>query len=132
MMKCLKMMQILLHLCEFIGCTISSEETEWPKPLMVFLGMLLNGLSKTITLPQEKIDKARYLLKTAIDIKKVTVNFIQKLTSKINFLNRAIIPGRAFTRGMYSKLCTKTKSGESLKLHHHIYLNADFIQDCHI
>ena len=64
----------------------------------------------------------------AIDNKKVTIKFVQQLTGTLNFLNRAIIPGHAFTRCMYSKLTGK--NGKQLKQHHHVYLNADFLQDC--
>ena len=87
------MLKVFLDLCVFIGCPIAEEKTELPEPVIVFLGMLLNGKSKTISLPQEKVDKARFLLKTVIDKKKVTINFIQKLMGTLNFLNRAIIPG---------------------------------------
>ena len=55
---------------------------------------------------------------------------VQSLTGFLNFLNRAIMPGRAFTRRMYAKLSTKNgKSGEILKPHHHINLDPEFKQD---
>ena len=49
----------------------------------------------------------------------------------LNFLNRAMIPGRAFTRRMYAKL-TDIRDGRKIvfKPHHHITLNSKFLQDC--
>ena len=69
------------------------EKTEWGTTLIVFLGILLNGRSYTLSIPMEKRNKAVQLIQTAISKRKVTVHFIQKLTGTLNFLNRAIIPG---------------------------------------
>ena len=84
---CGKMMKVFMTICGHIGCPISEEKTEWPTPILTFLGTLLNGITLTISIPQEKVDKAVYLLKYAIDKKKVTVNLSKKslepLTSSI-------------------------------------------------
>ena len=68
---------------------------------MVFLGTLLDGQQKLIAIPIEKIIKDINLLQWAINKKKVNIKFVQQLTGTLNFLNKAIVPGRAFTRGMY-------------------------------
>ena len=69
------------------------EKMEWGTTLIVFLGILLNGRSYTLSIPMEKRNKAVQLIQTAISKRKVTVHFIQKLTGTLNFLNRAIVPG---------------------------------------
>ena len=50
----------------------------------------------------------------------------------MNFLSKAVIPGRAFIRRMYNKLKTTTKKGANLKNHHHVYIDAQFRQDCKV
>ena len=71
------------------------------------------------------------------------VKDIQALCGYLNFLNRAIYPGRVFTRRMYAKYSglVQTKVGcdraaLSIKYypkpHHHIKLNAKFKQDCQV
>ena len=52
------------------------------------------------------------------------------MTGTLNFLNRAIVPGRAFTRGMYASLKFADRNGNKLKQFHHVNLKRDFIQDC--
>ena len=52
----------------------------------------------------DKIVKATNLLKWAINKRKVTIKFVQQLTGTLNFLNRVIVLGRAFMRGMYAQL----------------------------
>ena len=126
---CNHMLCKFLCLCKEVGCPISEDKTEYAAPVMVFLGTLLNGQQMIISLPLEKITKAYNLIQYAIQKRKVTIKFVQQLTGVLNFLHKAIIPGRAFTRGMYSRLKLKDSKGRLLKQHHHIYLNAEFIND---
>ena len=102
--ECNDVVRRFLQLCNEIGCPVSLEKTEWASMLIVFLGILLDGKSRTLSVPLDKRQKALNLLLWAIQRKKVTVNFIQKLTGTLNFINKAIVPGRVFTRAMYSKL----------------------------
>ena len=70
------------------------------------------------------------LLEWAIQKRKVTIKFVQRLSGTLNFLNKAIVPGRAFTKGMYDKLKVRDKKGRILKQHHHVNLGGTFIKDC--
>ena len=54
------------------------------------------------------------------------------MTGLLNFINWAIVPGRAFTRAMYHKLATKDSRGRLLKQHHHVSLNKEYILDCKV
>ena len=90
------------------------------------------------------------MVRTFLDRKKATVKELQILCGYLNFLNKAIIPGRAFTRHMYAQysqkidfsaagLKYKTNSrrpaneqsnSQKLLLHYHIRLNQEFKLDC--
>ena len=129
---CNGMMQIFLQICTEINCPINDDKTEWASSLMVSLGILLNGRNLTLSIPEEKKIKAVNLVRQALVNKKVTVKFIQKLTGSLNFLNRGIMTGRAFTRGMYQKLKLRNAAGEMLKQHHHVTLNKEFLLDCKV
>ena len=54
------------------------------------------------------------------------------MTGILNFLNKAIVQGWAFTRGMYQKLKIKDKNGNPLKTCHHVTLSKQFKEDCRI
>ena len=129
---CYAMMAEFLDLCSEVGCPISEEKTVQADSIMVFLGMLLNRKERVIAIPLDKIIKAANLIQLAISKHKVTIKFIQQLTGTLNFLNKAIVPGRAFTRGMYRHLRITDKKGRLLKDHHHTYLCSQFIQDCKV
>ena len=129
---CNAMMSTFLQICADISCPISEDKTECGMDVIVFLGMLLNGHAQIVSIPHDKVIKALNLLQWAITQRKVTIKYIQQLTGTLNFLNRAIVLGRAFTRGMYSKLKFTSAKGELLYQHHHVWLKTDFIQDCKV
>ena len=127
---CDGMIQEFMVVCQLVGCPVSVEKTEYATTRIVFPGILLDGNKHVLVVPAEKRVKALNLINWAISKKKVTIKFIQQLTGTLNFLNRAIVPGRAFTRGMYAKLKLTDKDGKNLKQHHHVWLNQQFLEDC--
>ena len=129
---CNHMMETFLSICQYIGCPISQEKTEFTTDIIVFLGVLLNGRTLTLSLPKDKVERALYLLQTYMRNKKATIHFIQRLTGTLNFLNKVITPGRTFTRRMYDKLKLTDNSGQPLKQYHHVNLDKEFIKDCRI
>ena len=128
MCKC--MMEKFMWVCAFINCPILQEKTEWPVERIIFLGMLLDGKGHMIVVPEEKHVKAVNILLEMADARKTTVLKLQRLTGLLNFLCRAVVLGRAFTREMYSNIKTTTKSGRKLKSYHHVSLDKNFRQDC--
>ena len=135
--KCNQLMLSFLQLCDQIRLPISMEKTEWATPLLVFLGILLNGVTLSLSLPLQKRLKAISLLEIFLDKKKATVRELQQLCGYLNFLCRAIIPGRTFTRRMYAKFSPminnhpgSSKEAKIIKPHHHVWLDKEFKYDC--
>ena len=118
-----------LELCEMLGIKIAVEKTEWGMTRIIFLGILLDGDNLVLGIPEEKRNRAIAMLTLFINKKKSTVKEMQRLAGYLNFLTRAILPGRTFTRRMYSKFALKTKS-KALKPFHHINLDKEFKADC--
>ena len=67
---CNQMMRTFLDMCDQIGCPIAFDKTEKASAVMVFLRVLLDGRSCTLSLPMEKITKALDLLRWVIKTKK--------------------------------------------------------------
>ena len=122
--ECNSMLKEFLVLCSRVGCPISTENTEWADQMMVFLGILLDLIRFRLILPQEKQVKALTMIRSVVEKKKITVKKLQSLTGTLNFLNRAIVPGRVFTRCMYAKATELQNSlkvkKQQLKPYHHI------------
>ena len=132
LLLCNGMVHEFLFICERVGCPISVEKTEWASQLLIFLGILLKGQLKMLMIPDDKRVAAINLLQWAINEKKVTIKFVQKLTGTLNFLNRAIVPRRVFTHGMYAQLKLRDTRNRLLKPYHHIWLNKEFLLDCRV
>ena len=127
---CNAMMQEFLELCKQLGCPTSPEKRVWASPRTIFLGMLLDGNNMTVSVPAEKTTKALNLIEWTLSKNKATIKWIQRLTGLLNFLNRAIVPGRTVTQSMYDKLRMWDAQGIMLKQHHHIHLDKQFKLDC--
>ena len=131
---CNHLINSFLSLCKEIGVLVAQEKTVWATTLIVFLGILLNGNQLTLSIPLEKKQKALQLLRDITATHKTTIKQIQILTGYLNFLTKAIFPGRTFTRRMYAKCLALefSKSGKKLKQHHHITIDSEFRFDCKI
>ena len=104
--------------------------------MMIFLGILLDVRHYLLVIPEEKGLQAINILQSLMDRKKATVKELQRIAGLLNFFNRAIVPGQAFTRRMYAKFSGFVdKNGNKvrhaiLKQHHHVWLDAEFKADC--
>ena len=85
--ECNKMVSTFIRICGKIGCPVSMEKTEWASFVMVFLGILINGKTHTLSIPENKRLKALNLINYALMKKKVTIKFVQKITGTLNFIN---------------------------------------------
>ena len=87
--------------------------------------MLLDSEMQTVSVPIEKIQKARDLIVSVLNkkSKKLTLNQLQKVCGFLNFLCRCVIPGRVFTRRMYAH------TAGVLKPYHHIKITSELRSD---
>ena len=131
--SCNAIVIIFLNVCERIRFPVSLDKTEWASPRIVFLGMLLDGSTLTISISEERRWEILNLVQKFFDKRKATIKELQQLAGHLNFINRAVVPGRAFTRRMYSKFSGKNildNKGRILKPHHHVKVDAEFRLDC--
>ena len=142
-LRCNYLLRSFIDICTDIGVPIAHDKTEWAETCTVFLGILLDGRNFLLCLPIEKRDRPIHLLKTFIDKKKATIHQLQVLCGYLNFLGKAIYPGRVFTRRMYAKYGKLVNINQSVKdkrwekhfnfrKHHHVKLDAEFKLDCQV
>ena len=127
---CNRLVRVFLQICKTLGIPVSLEKTQWASSWIVFLGIMLDGVNFTLSIPEEKRDKALVMLELFSDKRKSTVKHLQVLTGYLNFLSRAIVPGRAFTRRIYAKFSNLDRT--KLKHYHHVALDAEFRFDCQV
>lgn len=122
---CNRYLGIFIDICNELNLPLSLDKTQWATQVMVFLGLLLNTVNQMVTIPKDKIERGCRELDILIRSRKVTVRQVQGLAGLLNFFCRAIVPGRAFTRRLYSMIA-------GLKQHHHIRVKSGMRDDCKI
>ena len=98
----------------------------------IFLGTLLDGQRHCLCVPEEKRIKALNQIKFIKSKRTAMIKQIQCLTGILNSINRALVPGRVFTRRMYGKIHTVDKNRKALKQFHHVCIGKEFKSDCGI
>ena len=125
-MLCNNQVRELIEVCNLIRFPVSLEKTFWADTVMTFLGLLIDNITQCVSIPIEKIQKAKNLIGDVLGkkSKKITLNQLQKICGFLNFLGKCIIPGRAFTRRLYAYT-----ANDKLKPHHHIRIKAEMRED---
>ena len=125
---CNGQLELFLAICKRINFPVSIEKTFHADSQMTFLGFLIDARNQLVLIPEQKIGKARDMIQTVLrkKDKKLTVCELQQICGLLNFLGRAIIPGRAFTRCLYA---FASGSSKKLKQHHQVCLNGEMKGD---
>ena len=87
-----------MAMCESFGVPIASEKTEGPVPTITFLGLEIDAAALQVRVPRDKAVSLQSLLSRFAAKQKVTLRELQSLIGSLNFVCRAIAPGRAFLR----------------------------------
>ena len=122
---CNNQVATFLQLCDEINFPYSVDKTYWASTKLVFLGLLIDVILGLVCVPVEKVERARCLILEMLSRKKRKVKLveIQKLAGYLNFLCRAVLPGRAFTRRLYFA------AKGLIKPHHHTKLKRPIVED---
>ena len=106
-----ELVEKFLLICHQINFLVAIEKTEWASTLITFLGMLVNSLTQTISIPIAKRDKAIHLLWNLLLSKKTTELKLHQLMGLLNHIGRAVLTGRCFDN-RYAKF-----TGRKQRLH---------------
>ena len=123
---CNNQVRTFLDICKEINFPVSLEKTFWATTTLTFLGLLIDTVNQCVAIPGEKIQRAVELITEVLNkkSKKITLNQLQKICGFLNFLGKCVIPGRAFTRRLYTYT-----ANDKLKPHHHIKINGEMRAD---
>ena len=127
---CNNQIDVFLTICKKINFPVSMEKTFWGTTRLSFLGLLIDTVAQMICIPVEKIEKAELLINTVLSKKNVQLKQLQQLTGFLNFLGKAVIPGRAFTRRLYC--IEENAKDKGLEKHHHVKIRAEMRMDLEI
>ena len=122
---CDQQIHTFLQVCKQIRFPVSEDKTEWASTRLIFLGLLIDTVRQLVMIPVDKVNKAKDFITMVLNKKnkKITLKQLQQLCGYLNFLCKAIVPGRAFTRRLYAH-------GKGLKKqNHHLKITAEIRMD---
>lgn len=93
---CLIKLNQLQELCVSLGVPLAPDKFQGPSTQIKFLGLLVDTQNMQVKVPPEKIHKAALLLTTLLSRRRIRLRELQSVIGLLNFLCRAVRPGRAF------------------------------------
>ena len=119
---CGALLQAFQKVCDTLGVPLASEKTVGPTTVITFLGLEIDAVRQEVKVPEEKLVKLRKKLECALKANFMSLREVQSLIGLLNFVCRAVTPGRAFIRrlidltvGVQGK-STKVRVGSGAKL----------------
>ena len=92
----------LLHeftsMCKTLGVPLAPEKTEGPVQVIQYLGLEIDTVQACIKVPTSKVQATRQKIHNLLSKPKATLVALQSLIGSLNFLCKAIAPGRTFLR----------------------------------
>jgi hypothetical protein len=80
-------------------------KTVGPTTKLVFLGLEIDSVQQTVSVPQRKLVMIKAKVEDALKSPRVTLKELQSLIGSLSFICRAIAPGRAFLRRLIDLTC---------------------------
>jgi hypothetical protein len=103
-------------MCNVLGVPLAQEKTEGPCTVLTFLGLEIDSIHQVVRVPQSKVVALIEQLKLAHKVECLALSDIQSLLGSLNFVCRAIVPGRAFMRRLIDLTVGATGKRERIRI----------------
>ena len=94
--SCAGVLHVFSSLCNQLGVPIAKEKTEGPVQTITYLGLEIDAVKMQVQVPKGKVQALCEHIHQSLSKKKITLRSVQSLVGSLNFVCRAISPGRAF------------------------------------
>jgi hypothetical protein len=95
---CYRDLRKILFMFKDIGIPVKESKTVLPCTSLIFLGIELDSNLMEKRLPEDKLEKIRYLINFHKSKKSITLQELQSIIGLLNFACSVVIPGRTFLR----------------------------------
>ena len=119
--ECARGLQIFLSTSEALGTRISVNKTEGPAVCFTILGIQVDTVAMTLSLPAEKLQRIGSLLQEWHGRSARTRRDLESLVGTLQHAAYVVRPGRLFLRGIYDLLAGTSH----FKPHYFVRLNAE-------
>ena len=101
--ECIHTLNVLLRLLRQLGFHINYNKLEGPSRNLTFLGVVLDSINMTLSIPQSKLTECDEIMNQIIVKSKVNKREIQCLVGKLNWLSHLIYGGRSHMRRLIDR-----------------------------
>jgi hypothetical protein len=116
--RCKESLDYLVELVYGLGFGVNWDKVEQPSQQQTFLGVKIDCVKITLSLPDKKLAEVKLLLVSWLKKSKVTKRGLQQIIGKLSWCARVIRGGRTFVRNLIN-LLPRVKQA-----HHFVRLNA--------
>jgi hypothetical protein len=113
--SCLRALNSLIDLLRRLGFSINWKKVECPTQRLQFLGVEIDTMAGTMTLPEEKRILFSEEVQRNCQKTRISKRALQKLCGKLNWVCQVVRVGRAFARPVYSALSTLKHSHNTVR-----------------
>ena len=123
--QCKEHLEVALSLCKRLGIPIAAHKLEGPAPVLSFLGIRIDSVPGTLSLPEDKLTRLKRLIMMWQTRKCCKKRELLSLVGQLQHACRVVRAGRTFLRRMID-LSTVPR-----ELDHWVRLNRGFQSDLH-
>ena len=96
--SCYKLLATFQCICKELGVPLANEKTVGPLRTLSFLGLEINASLGLVRVPEDKVLALREAVSAALLLKKISLKQLQSIIGSLNFVCKAVAPGRCFLR----------------------------------
>ena len=112
--ECNKALKSFLDLCAKVNIPVAHDKTEGPNRKLVFLGIHIDTVAWTISIPREKICKYAQTITDILEKEKCTLRELKSIIGKLTFVTKIVPAGRCFQRCLHNATIGKTKPSATI------------------
>ncbi|XP_077783928.1 uncharacterized protein LOC144327573 [Podarcis muralis] len=94
--ECSVLLRAFADLTQELGVPLAADKTEGPSTRLTYLGILLDTVSQTSSLPRDKLVALKKVIEELLPLRKVSLRQLQSLLGHLNFACKVVVPGRPF------------------------------------
>ena len=126
--ECAESLKRMMDVCANLGVPLAKGKSEGPSTTIMYLGIQLDTVAGTLSLPPAKLQRVRNLLDEWGDKKVCSRRELESLIGALNHACKVVRPGRSFLRQLID-LLTGSRDTFAKRPHHCIWLNRGFRSD---
>ena len=99
-LDCARALDVAIPLCDRLGFPVAPNNVKGPTTSIVFLGILIDSVKFTLSLPQDKLSRLKATISSWQSRRSASKHQLQQLLGHLNHAATVVRPGRSFLRAL--------------------------------